>query len=856
MLILILGDRIVSITVFLEKMVYEDALTILSYASPYKVRLEVEKPKSNTENVTSNTLTKKSSASAVTGQKLIHPLYRSQSLEDLHISTTIERKEQSLSEKSTGSAGKNIVQKIKSHLLNRSCRSNKSNSSLDPSKAVYIIEEMDTHGKEQIMEEMTETNKLALGKNAKATNHTSNEPKMDNVNVIQIETDTIIGEEESSNRRNDVEIKGKRDATAVFQENIKPVSVAPSDALNDELLNKEESKGRAQQVQIQPQPVPRKAATPAKRKGKAPQPPVALVPQIIPQTEAAVKDSSVETTVLIHQEPIREEPMKTDESQDVKSEEVKKEIVLITSASEVDHETAVKAAERQHSVSLLSSDTEHDIVIINGKISSSSDESINKDEKSSGDLLIGDEAGTSHSSDATLELEVTVSGTPQRVQSPCGKPKSSSLGDLTNVNNPNNANYKQVVSTLLERAVSLDLQAQTLPEENLSQHGKNLRVPSDVSNADSMPLKKWDANELNEVNLSNDTTDSSENALNDAAKIDANGNVYQVKDLQISRLYIEDPAENASNLITDSSDEESPPEIKNEYNGTECAADAIEREAKHKVSLMMNGNSYDTSTPVANKSRSAIEEYIKLDVSSSDEESESTMTDANKEADLPSQVESVANEEFVQKCEEEQNNNKMKENKEVIEITPSELDGVMMSHRAFLLKQAISTGVYTNIPPATNSSPNISESNMDFESWSYVSDDGTINDVNNANANNTSFAVTTANSSSSSGNYSDQSHYNTALDITFAERIKPSTMSSTTNTTTTPSKTPPRSRIPEISGITLKSSERGRLSQNVVISPLGNTKRKNKSLIPSLASTNAATSLPTAKSSPDLSYRY
>ena len=68
------GDRILDISVSCENMVYEDALHILSYASPYPVKLRIRRTTANDpldkpgKEVQSN---------------LLHPLYRSSSMDDL-----------------------------------------------------------------------------------------------------------------------------------------------------------------------------------------------------------------------------------------------------------------------------------------------------------------------------------------------------------------------------------------------------------------------------------------------------------------------------------------------------------------------------------------------------------------------------------------------------------------------------------------------------------------------------------------------------------------------------------------------------------------------------------------------------
>ncbi|XP_014468922.1 PREDICTED: uncharacterized protein LOC106741420 [Dinoponera quadriceps] len=69
------GDRISSVRISFRNMVYEDALTILSYASPYDVELEVESGGNGSKPAT---LLKKSVGPSST--RICHPLYRSQSI--------------------------------------------------------------------------------------------------------------------------------------------------------------------------------------------------------------------------------------------------------------------------------------------------------------------------------------------------------------------------------------------------------------------------------------------------------------------------------------------------------------------------------------------------------------------------------------------------------------------------------------------------------------------------------------------------------------------------------------------------------------------------------------------------------
>ncbi|EGT55365.1 hypothetical protein CAEBREN_20776 [Caenorhabditis brenneri] len=72
---ILVGDKIKSLTINFENMVYEDAVTLLSYSSPYKVKLELERKLSDT-----------ASASDTDDEKEMryHPLFRSNTLTHVH----------------------------------------------------------------------------------------------------------------------------------------------------------------------------------------------------------------------------------------------------------------------------------------------------------------------------------------------------------------------------------------------------------------------------------------------------------------------------------------------------------------------------------------------------------------------------------------------------------------------------------------------------------------------------------------------------------------------------------------------------------------------------------------------------
>ena len=73
------GDRITGITVSLSHVVLEDALTILSYASPYDVQIHLEKDRRPAPGAKQAVASQPSTS----GERLCHPFYRSQSIDDL-----------------------------------------------------------------------------------------------------------------------------------------------------------------------------------------------------------------------------------------------------------------------------------------------------------------------------------------------------------------------------------------------------------------------------------------------------------------------------------------------------------------------------------------------------------------------------------------------------------------------------------------------------------------------------------------------------------------------------------------------------------------------------------------------------
>jgi hypothetical protein len=77
------GDRITSLTIDFQHIVQEDAMTILSYASPYNVQLELM---NGNNKLRSSGSSMKDGGSTSPGRQspLVHPLVRSSSQSDLN----------------------------------------------------------------------------------------------------------------------------------------------------------------------------------------------------------------------------------------------------------------------------------------------------------------------------------------------------------------------------------------------------------------------------------------------------------------------------------------------------------------------------------------------------------------------------------------------------------------------------------------------------------------------------------------------------------------------------------------------------------------------------------------------------
>ena len=601
-------------------MVFDDAVAILSYASPYNVNIQLEKWNhcSAIQRMSSN-LNANKNLSSNTDKSLLHPLYRSHSVDNLRQIT----KEMSLSEKSTSSVGRNVINKIKTQILNR----------------------MSINAKTFITEQSKATVRETSDKDGK---------KVDQREAAH---------RTSPHRESPISTSDKSHFIQGTQEN--------SDKNQIESYVKDDIQMESSESQTNKKPV-----TPPKRKGKAPQPPVATIPQnlSLESLQNQSNGETIETKAQVHNEEVIE--TKNQETNDASTFEMSD--VLMT----VDDSVSTLANKKTASLDL---------------------DELNKCEESSDLPSLPNRANS-----------------PQRVQSPTGKTKSSSMSDLTN----NNRSDK-LQSVLLERAVSLDMDGHNLPEENLyNLHGKNLVLNDDST--DSMPIITWSMTK--QIQNEFDSSESTLNEINQA--------LINTSDLSIG----------FTSVISD------PPSDGRTENKNSVEDNAF----VSNIQVLPLERSLITSTPLKNNSTNqTFDSFLALESSSSSEKEDQTLAKEDKKIDLE-----ISHSEAP--------------NKEVIELSENELNDVMMSHKDFLMKKANvnKNGSHQNFISVTKTPLTESQyESLDFESWSYVSEDENSNLKEPSN---------------------NSSLYKTALDTSLDQNSNESIETR---------------RLPEVAGITLKTGD-------------------------------------------------
>ncbi|GFT70977.1 PDZ domain-containing protein [Nephila pilipes] len=306
------GDRIVGVTVSFGAMVYEDALTILSYASPYDVRLEIEKSPSqplppSPKRVGTSTSFRNSSQG-----RLFHPLYRSQSIMDLsqigkdgmlsenspaanakHQKEATPKRSQSVEASNGGPKARPVVS-LKSNDESKSLSSNKgsrksSTSSCDSSSKVATITTTVP------LPEKTQQ----VAPTIEEVPCTKKEVKSSRFRVEQINVKAEAPSKQvppAKPARETVEVKQSTSDNDVQAPEKTPDPQPPKAENGEKPIQADEEPPQEPEKPTAP---PRKAGTPAKRKAPAP-PPVNL--------------TKTETSAVVHradeqpQEPVVTEP--------------------------------------------------------------------------------------------------------------------------------------------------------------------------------------------------------------------------------------------------------------------------------------------------------------------------------------------------------------------------------------------------------------------------------------------------------------------------------------------------------------------------------------------------------------------
>ncbi|XP_035212676.1 serine/arginine repetitive matrix protein 2-like [Stegodyphus dumicola] len=457
------GDRIVGVTVSFGAMVYEDALTILSYASPYDVKLEIEKSSSSSSVARAVHLPSSSpkrlgaSTSFRSGgqRRLFHPLYRSQSIDDL----TQIGKDSFLGGNSSGSQRDSTS----SATPKRSQSVEASNGGMK-NRSTYALKNADEVASKSLSS--NKGSRKSSTSSCESTGKTVTTPPPEKIQAPPKEEPVPIQKETKSSRFRVEQIHVKSEApslqpkhqppTKPAREVIEDKQVKQTDAADEDksLDTSKEAPSDENVVTISTEEVittsevdtegekptapPRKTSTPAKRRAPAPPP--------VPPTKN-------ETSVVVH---------RVDDQQQQLPETEK---------------IAFESSQKESNASELAPASDLPDFIPPSKVS---------------DQKVESSINSAH---------VNGRNSPQKEeQSSPGKRKASSLGDLTKLDH--GANKKASISAILERAVSLDLQ-QTMPGENLIKQKKILRAPtfeddydedheSDLNDTDGNGLKRWD----------------------------------------------------------------------------------------------------------------------------------------------------------------------------------------------------------------------------------------------------------------------------------------------------------------------------------------------------------------------------
>ncbi|XP_076315458.1 uncharacterized protein LOC143227989 [Tachypleus tridentatus] len=754
------GDRILSVNVSFSNMVYEDALTILSYASPYDVQLELEKVSESNQGMSSPSESKRLGSSSFSGggQRLFHPLYRSQSIDDLTQIGKDVIPSHAISPKRSKSIGL-AAQRLRSHLDYKNGETISESVERPSTKITGSLNERmlaSAMGEDEISKKMstrsyqerkTEDISFQMGNNGKdnISDLKSRFPKP----VEKEETDNIITSANIPKAEQSPDVHASSVENYVKTEEKVFICQVENQNRDKELLKETEVESSSDMSEEKTLSLPRKTATPGKRKAPAP-----------PKPPHGV---AMETKALVH---CFEEENSTRNIPEVNN--------LLFSTKKI--ENGKNPIEESN---LVTNGTASSVEIVSLK-----------------NLALPKITNHNQYGDSDSFREFTK--TDDREEKV--RRRSSSLGDINKL--------EEVVSqspTLLERAMSLDFQKQLLPEENLEEQNKILR-PSNFDPTENedvflsiqevrklventeVPTREIEAKQLKKPDITQ--TPHVSNSNDDVLATDDTVMMHSVKpDITLSL----DSISNASTISKSSSI--SSVSSHSDYEKEENISTPTRRVIKVDAIHLTSDLSFDDKTSKQDHVFPQTDSSPDFSFKNPKVVNASTVHSGRKDnsaftVDIPIILPVIRHQE---KNETHSASSPPTlspiprlENKEVIEISKHGLDGVVTSRNDNLLKQANTSSIYTNLSTeATTKYP--TESN-DFESWSF--EDGSENkeytDTNYDNCSETSSSL-----------------FKTAVEIPFTSSGNVIEYSR-------------KGFTPEISGYTVRSAE-GDVTKTVII---------------------------------------
>ncbi|KAG1701736.1 hypothetical protein GQR58_004658 [Nymphon striatum] len=434
-----IGDRILSVTVSFSSMVYEDALTILSYASPYDVSLELKKAgRSNLAghekkaSMSSNDIMTVGNGLSGSSDRLYHPLYRSKSIDDL---TQIGKDQLTGGLAMNGGIPPRRSLSIGTpvHRLKREKMQNREKPQDKIENTIPIIKPT-----------ADETSKASLGSSnssisSKSSKSSEKKPSEEGVNIVASDIVITMDKEDEKKQTKEqdetsvIEITGDPDKSSVIVKtasesdivetiNGTAIDIRSKDETNISIPEPDEV------VIIIDKEIFEQPDKKNKKKGKAPPPPPSSIP---PAEEADVKEKRPSSRSSSSSSSSDEEPSFKD-AQDVSTIE---DASLITALDVSFDPDSLEKTDYQPTVSTLS-------------------------------------RSSSNVSDDSLE------GTDSLKRK--NSKKSSSLGDISKAEGISGTDS-------LERATSLDLRKDPVPEGNIGEQNKHLkrRAPNPPSSSSS-----------------------------------------------------------------------------------------------------------------------------------------------------------------------------------------------------------------------------------------------------------------------------------------------------------------------------------------------------------------------------------